>query len=87
MMLHIVPTHWYSWNVTVTDASRPVADIATSWWPEKGALTIDGATYRVPEAPIIPTAPERRWTRRGPQTPVAQQERPEAGTGNPVPTV
>ena len=47
MMLQIVPTHWYSWDVTVTDASRTVADIALSWWREKGALTIDGATYGV----------------------------------------
>ena len=53
MMLQIVPTHWYSWDVTVKDESRPVADIAVSWWSEKGALTIDGATYRVyREAPI-----------------------------------
>src|SRR5688572_2397501 len=53
MMLQIVPTHWYSWDVTVTNESRPVADIATSWWREKGALTIDGATYRVyREAPM-----------------------------------
>ena len=52
MMLHIVPTHWYSWDVTVTDQSRPVADIALSWWREKGELTIDGALYRVSrEAP------------------------------------
>lgn len=45
MMLQIVPAHWYSWDVSVTDESRPVADIAMSWWREKGALTIDGATY------------------------------------------
>jgi hypothetical protein len=54
MMLQIVPTHWYSWNVTVRDASRPVAAIATSWWREKGTLTIDGVTYRVSrEAPLF----------------------------------
>ena len=53
MMLQIAPTHWYSWNVTVRDESRPVADIASSWWREKGAMTIDGATYRVSrEAPM-----------------------------------
>ena len=53
MMLQVVPTHWYSWDVTVTDESRPVADIAVSWWREKGALTIDGATYRLyREAPM-----------------------------------
>ena len=47
MMLQVVPTHWYSWDVRITDESRPVADIATSWWREKGRLTIDGVTYRV----------------------------------------
>ena len=46
-MLQIAPTHWYSWDVTVSDESRPVADIATSWWREKATLTINGATYRV----------------------------------------
>jgi hypothetical protein len=47
MVLQIVPTHWYSWDFTVTEESRPVADITTSWWGEKGALTIDDTTYRV----------------------------------------
>ena len=53
MTLQIVPTHWYSWDVRVTDESRPVADIALSWWREKGALTIGDTTYRVyREAPM-----------------------------------
>jgi hypothetical protein len=53
MMLQMVPAHWFSWNFTVTAGSRPVADIATSWWCEKGRLTVDGATYRVyREAPM-----------------------------------
>ena len=47
MMLQVVPRHWYSWDVTVSDGSRPVADIAMSSWREKGALTIDGSTYRL----------------------------------------
>jgi len=47
MMLQIVPTHWYSWDVTVTDESRPVADIALSWLGETGTLTVDGNTYDV----------------------------------------
>jgi hypothetical protein len=52
-MMQVVPTHWYSWDVTVTDESRPVADITLSWWREKGELTIDGATYPLyREAPI-----------------------------------
>ena len=47
MLLQIVPTSWGSWNFTVADESRRVADIATSWWREKGTLAIDGATCRV----------------------------------------
>jgi hypothetical protein len=46
-MLHIVPTRWYSWDVTVSDGSRPVANIVTSWMREKGAMTVEGRTYRV----------------------------------------
>ena len=53
MMLQVVPKHWYSWDVTVTDESRNVADIAMSRWGEKGALTIDDTTYRMyREAPM-----------------------------------
>jgi hypothetical protein len=53
MMLQIVPTSWWSWDVKVSDEARPVADIAMSWWREKGALAIDGARYRVyREAPL-----------------------------------
>ena len=52
-MLQIVPTHWYSWNFTVTDESRPVADIATTGWRKTGVLTIDDARYEVSrETPI-----------------------------------
>lgn len=53
MMLHLVPRHWYSWDYRVTDASRPVADIALSWWREKGAMTIDGATYQVSREAVM----------------------------------
>jgi hypothetical protein len=53
MMLQIVPTHWYAWDFTVTDESRPVADIAMNTVREKGTLTIDGTPYRVyREAPM-----------------------------------
>jgi hypothetical protein len=47
MALQIVPTHWYSWDVTLADESRSVAGITLSSWREKGELTIDGGTYRV----------------------------------------
>ena len=38
MMLQIAPTHWFSWDVTVRDESRHVADLTTSWWREKGGV-------------------------------------------------
>jgi hypothetical protein len=52
-VLQIVPTHWFSWNFTVTDESRPVAEIATNWLLEKGTLTIDGTTYQVYREALI----------------------------------
>jgi hypothetical protein len=53
MMLQVVPTHWYSWNFTVRDESRPVADIALSLWREKAGLTVGGERYRMyREAPL-----------------------------------
>jgi len=44
-MLRVVPNHWYSWDVTVSDESRPVASIATNWMREQGELSIDAETY------------------------------------------
>jgi len=47
-MLRLVPNHWYSWDVTVSDESRPVAGIiVTNWMREKGELTIDAARYQM----------------------------------------
>jgi hypothetical protein len=46
-MLQAVPTHWFSWDFTVTQGSEVVADIDISWWREKGVLTIGGKSYRV----------------------------------------
>ena len=46
-MLQAVPTHWLSWNFTVTQGSEVLANIDTPRWSEKGVLTIDGRTYRV----------------------------------------
>jgi hypothetical protein len=47
MRLQVAPTHWYSSDFTVRQASRQVADADVSWWREKGALTIEGARYEV----------------------------------------
>lgn len=46
MTLNIAPTNWFSEGFKVSDESRPVADVALSWWRDKGELTIGGATYR-----------------------------------------
>ena len=44
-MLQVVPTHWYSSDFTVRQASKPVADVDVSWWREKGTVTIEGVRY------------------------------------------
>jgi hypothetical protein len=46
-MLKAVPKSWFSWDFTVMDESRPVAEIDVSRWREKGLLTVEGATYQV----------------------------------------
>jgi hypothetical protein len=46
-MLRAIPKRWFSWDFTVIEGSRPVADIDLSWWREKGVLTVDGVTYSV----------------------------------------
>ena len=45
--MQAVPTHWYSWDFSVTQGSEVLANIDTSSWEEKGVLTIDAKTYRV----------------------------------------
>jgi len=47
MMMQIVPTRWYSWDFSVMEESRPVADIDVGWWREKAVLTIQGRRYGV----------------------------------------
>ena len=46
-MLKATPKRWFSWDFTVSEGSKPVADIDVSWWREKGVLTVDGAGYTV----------------------------------------
>lgn len=47
MLLEAIPDSWFSWNFTVTDGRRPIADIDVSWWREKGVITVDASEYRV----------------------------------------
>jgi len=46
-MLTVIPKSWFSWNFTVMDGSRAIADIDVSWWREKGLLTVDGIDYNI----------------------------------------
>ena len=47
MMLQVAPTNWYSWDFTVSQASKRVAAVDVSGWWQKGELTIEGAKYDV----------------------------------------
>ena len=46
-MLSLVPKKWFSWDFTVTEGARSVADIDISWWREQGVLTVQGVDHRV----------------------------------------
>ena len=74
MMLHIDPTSWYSWDFTVSDESRPVADLAMSWWREKGVLAVDGVTFRVYREGLASGA----FILEGPGGVLARAEKPSA---------
>lgn len=45
-MLAIEPQHWYSWDFTVSQAGRRIAEIGLSW-RERGRLTVNGLAYTV----------------------------------------
>jgi hypothetical protein len=47
MPLTLHPKHWFSWDFTVDDGQRAVADIDVSWWRERGTLSVAGRTYPV----------------------------------------
>lgn len=46
-MLTVIPKSWFSWDFTLMEGSRAVADIDVSRWREKGMLTVDGIDYMV----------------------------------------
>jgi hypothetical protein len=46
-LLTIEPKRWFSWDFTVSQGTRAIADIDISWWRERGELTIEGRTFRV----------------------------------------
>jgi hypothetical protein len=45
--LTLAPRRWYSWDFTLHDGPREVADLDLSAWREKATLTIDDVEYRV----------------------------------------
>jgi hypothetical protein len=47
VMLQVAPTHWFSSDFTVRQASRRVVDADVSCWCEKAVLTIEGVRYEV----------------------------------------
>ena len=46
-MLTIEPTTWFSWAFTVSSAGRAFAALTISAWRDRGALTVDGQSFRV----------------------------------------
>lgn len=53
-MLTAIPRHWFSWDFSLTDGEKPIADIDISSWREKGELTISNVPYSVyREAPLM----------------------------------
>ena len=46
-MLKVVRKRWLSWDFTVMEGPRVLADSDVSWWRKKGVLTVQGVNYRV----------------------------------------
>ena len=46
-MLTAIPRHWFSWDVTLFEKDRSLAEIDMSAWREKGEVTVANTTYRV----------------------------------------
>jgi hypothetical protein len=46
-VLTMTPKHWYSWDFSVLEGARRLADVHLSSWREKGVLSVDGVDYHV----------------------------------------
>lgn len=46
-MLTAIPRHWLSWDFTLVNEGKALAEIDTSSWREKGTLTVSNTVYRV----------------------------------------
>ena len=45
--MKLVPKGWFTWNSTVQEESRVIAEINLSSWREKGDLIVESVTYIV----------------------------------------
>jgi hypothetical protein len=46
-VLTLMPRGWFSWNFSVLDGERALADVYLSSWRDRGRLTIDNVEYLV----------------------------------------
>jgi hypothetical protein len=46
-VLTTIPKSWFSWDLTVLEDSKPVAELRLSTWRERGTLTVQGKDYKV----------------------------------------
>lgn len=46
-MLKAIPKSWLSWDYSIVDGSKQVADIDLAFFREKGKLTVEGEEYTV----------------------------------------
>ena len=52
-VLTLAPRNWFTWNFSVLDGERPLAEVNLSSWRERGTLTIEGADYSVYRESLI----------------------------------
>ena len=46
-VLTLAPRNWFTWNFSLLDGERLLADIHFSSWRERGVLTVEGVDYSV----------------------------------------
>jgi hypothetical protein len=75
-MLTAIPRHWFSWDFTLFEKDRSLAEIDMSAWREKGELTVTNTTYRVYREGLFSGA----FILEGNGAVVARAEKPSAMT-------
>jgi hypothetical protein len=46
-VLTTIPKSWFSWDLTVLEDAKPVAELQISTWRERGLLAVEGKDYKV----------------------------------------